>query len=278
MQRVRSQPHARAAAGRFTVNASSFRAYVVLGCMLLPSAHTFAEPPGDALERVLAQIGATADRLDHALPSFTCRETGTTEVRQGRKVREHASFSATLRARRVDTGAHNESFALTELNGEPYTGGYVFPFYVSGGFDKGMRYFAPALQACYQYKLAPGRIDFATAPDAAQHPGCRDEGIRGFALLDHAGNVTHLERRVSQEAVDAYRLAPFTAIDFGPVELNGETFRLAQHMLSEHSYERTSARFEVTYSECRLFHVTVTLSDPTVSGKEPPSSAVAAPR
>ena len=233
----------------------------VLGC-----GRAGAQEKDPALEKELAQLGAAAEVLDKALPSFTCRETGASEVHQSHKKVKSISFSATLRARRVDTGAHNESFSLIELNGEPYSGNYAFPFYVSGGFDKGMRYFAPRLQACYQYALLPGRIDFATIPDAAEHPPCRDEKVQGFALLDKDGNVTHLERRVPMEISDQYRLAPFTAIDFAPVELNGETFRLAQHMVAEHKYDKTTTRFEVTYSECKLFQVTVTVGPASVPG------------
>ena len=229
-----------------------------------------AQENDPALKTELMKLGAAADELDKALPSFTCKETGASEVRQPHKKVKSISFVATLRARRTnESGAHNETFTLTELKGEPYSGAYTFPFYVSGGFDKGMRYFAPRLQGCYEYALLPGKIEFATRPDAGEHPPCRDEKVQGFALLDKDGNVTHLERRVPMDVSDAYRLAPFTAIDFGPVELNGETFRLAQHMVAEHGYEHTTTRFEVAYSECKLFQVTVTIGPATSVPGEP---------
>jgi hypothetical protein len=220
----------------------------------------WAQVSDPALVKELAQLGAAAEELDNALPSFTCKETGTSQVRRGRKVIRDVTFSATLRAHRInEAGAHNETFNLTELNGQPYTGGYAFPLYVSGGFDKGMRYFSPRLQPCYIYALLPGRIDFATAPDVEEHPQCRNEKLQGFALLDGDGNVTHVERRVPIELANQSRLAPFSAIDFAPVDLNGRIFRLSQHMVSEHSYEQTTARFEVTYTDCKLFVVTVKL-------------------
>lgn len=242
------------------------RIAALIGVLLIGSRWGWAQSSNPALEKELAQLGAGADELDKALPSFTCTETGTSQATRGRKVIRDVKFSATLRAHRVnDTGAHNETFTITELNGQPYTGAYAFPLYVSGGFDKGMLYFAPRLQACYTYALLPGRIDFATSPDVDQHPQCRNEKLEGFALLDKNGNVTHLERRVPAEIANQSRLAPFTSIDFAPVELNGQTFRLAQHMISEHTYEHTRARFDVTYSECKLFHVTVTI-DPLADG------------
>lgn len=232
---------------------------LVLGAMVYGEKGR-AQAADSALARELAKLGAAAEELDKALPSFTCKETGVSEVRRGRKTIREIKFSANLRAHRVnEAGTHNETFNLTELNGQPYTGAYAFPLYVSGGFDKGMRYFAPRLQACYTYALLPGRIDFATAADVAQHPQCRDEQIQGFALLDQEGNVTHVERRVPVELANATRLAPFSAIDFGPVDLDGRIFRLSRHMVSEHVYEHTIARFEVTYSDCKLFVVTVKL-------------------
>jgi hypothetical protein len=243
----------------------------VLVCAVGAGSRMVAQAPADAaLQKELTKLGAMAESLDHSLPSFTCKEDGTSELHEGRKVREHVSFSAVLRARRDDAGKINETFVLTELNGKPYTGRYNFPLFVTGGFDNSMRYFAPKQQACYAYALLPGRIDFATSPEVKQHPECRDEGMAGYALLDAEGNVTHLQRTVSAEASNIMRVAPFTAIDFQPVELNGETFRLSKHMIAEHPYERLSTHFEVTYSECKLFHVTVTLGPATVV-PEPPA-------
>jgi hypothetical protein len=223
-----------------------------------------AQQPGSSLAQELALLGRTAAALEHQLPSFTCQETGTSEVLRGKKVLNRVAFQAAVRVRPDQPPGSLETVTVTELNGAPYRGGdYPFAFYVSGGFGQGMRYFAPAQQACYVYTLRPGRIDFVSAADLAGHPQCRDEGMRGFALLDPAGEVTHLERTVSTDAVRQYQLVPFSAIDFAPVELNGQTFLLSSHLHAEQPAGKMLGVFDVSYTGCRLFRVSVTVGPPT---------------
>ena len=211
-----------------------------------------------ALTQELERLGAAAEALEHALPSFTCQQTAMSEYLLNGKPKEHDEFTATTRSKRAPNGTLAETFEVTRLNGRPFNGtSFQFPFYVSGGFDRAMRYFTPEKQACYRYTLSPGRIDLETAPDVAAHPQCADEGLKGFALLDADGNVSHLERTVTSKAEKDRGLAPFASIDFGAVELNGKTFRLSRHVFSESVQGRFVLRFETTYSECRLFSVTV---------------------
>jgi hypothetical protein len=213
-----------------------------------------------ALQQELERLGAAADALEHSLPSFSCLEAGMSERLQNGKVKEHEDLTANLRARRSADGSLAESYEPLTLNGKLFAGsGFNVPFYVTGGFDRAMRYFVPSRQACYRYSLSPGRIDFETAPDVAKHAQCSDEAMHGFALLDGDGNVTHLERHVSAKAAENLHLAPFATIDFAAVDLNGRTFRLSSHMSAELSQGHSTARFEVTYSGCRLYTATVTI-------------------
>jgi hypothetical protein len=213
-----------------------------------------------ALQQELQRLGTAADALEHSLPSFTCSEAGVSEWLVGGKVKAHDALTATLRARRAADGSLAESDEPLTLNGRPFSGSYFnVPFYVTGGFDRAMRYFVPSRQACYRYSLSPGRIDFETAPDVAKHEQCINEDLHGFALLDADGNVSHLERTVSAKAARDFGLAPFASIDFAAVDLNGRTFRLSRHMLSELTQGRSTARFDVTYTDCRLYTATVTI-------------------
>jgi len=215
------------------------------------------------LAQELERLGAAAESLEHALPSFTCQQTAMSEYVVKGKAKEHDEFTATMRAKSASDGTLAETFEVTRLNGRPFSGNsFRFPFYVSGGFDRAMRYFTPEKQACYRYTLSPGRIDFETAADVAAHTQCTDEGLHGFALLDADGNVSHLERTVTSKAEKERGLAPFASIDFGTVELDGKTFRLSRHLFSESVQGRFALRFETTYSECRRFTVTVKIGPP----------------
>jgi hypothetical protein len=216
------------------------------------------------LQQELQRLGAAATALDHTLPSFTCEEAVLSQRLHGKKLQQQTSFTATIRARRSADGTLDESYALTTLNGNPFTGGgFSLPVYVRGGFDRAMLYFLPSLQACYRYRLSPGRIAFETAPDAASNATCKNQGMRGFALLDAAGNVTHLERRVSPKATVELHLANFAAFDFASVDLDGHTFRLSHHLLAEIQRGRTTGRFDATYTHCHLYTATVTLGPAT---------------
>ena len=223
------------------------------------------------LEAELSYLGAQIAELKESLPNIACIETVVSQELHGEKVHERVDFTATLEVKRGDDGKLGESFTIVTWKGKPFTGGRVrYPAYVEGGFDKAINYFSSKAQACYRYTLSPGRIDFESDPAKAKQDAC-NEGVRGFALLDGAGNVDHVERTVSGDFPKNAHLVPFAAIDFHPVELNGRTFRLASHTLAEFQRGSTVARFEATYERCRLFGVTVKIGPATEVAAPPPN-------
>jgi hypothetical protein len=180
------------------------------------------------------------------------------------KVRQQARFTAEVRVERRSDGELQENFEPVSwaaiLTESPGAG---IPYYVSGGFQRALDYFDPAKAACYRFKLdakVGNRIDFSAAPDALRHTECRDEtGLNGFALLDAAGEVVHVERTVPEAVSRRTNLAPFVAIDLAPVVLNGRTYRLSSRVVSDGRPGRLHGHFEASYSGCRLFHATVTI-------------------
>jgi hypothetical protein len=239
---------------------------LLLGAALWLGRPILGQQGGDdeALKRELHQLGEVAESLNQALPSLTCQETAVSERIVRGKVKQHVAFTASMRAVRTPGGPLHESFTVTTVNGKPPSRKAArYPYYTAGAFDSAMVYFVPAHQACYRFSLSGRRLDFETAPDATSHPQCRDDGLHGFALLDADGNVTHTERTISADASENFRLVPFAAIDFAPVELNGQVFRLTHHLVSEYPQGDSVGRFEATYSECKLFSVSVTIGPPT---------------
>jgi len=219
-----------------------------------------AQMPDEALQRELRLLGDASEELNHSLPSLTCTESAASERLVDGKVKKRVTFTASLRAVRTNGGPLHESFTMTTVNGKPYKGKDPgLPYYTGGGFDSAMTYFLPAHQACYRYTLRDGRIDFETAADVAAHSECRDDMVHGYALLDEEGHVTHLERTVGAEATRDFRLVPYAAIDFALVDLNGRSFRLSSHMVSDFA----DGRFEASYSECKLFTASVTIGPAT---------------
>ncbi len=83
------------------------------------------------------------------------------------------------------------------------------------------------------------------------------EGVYSCSML--TATLTHIERTVSANATRDLRLVPFAAIDFAPVELNGEVFRLSSHLVTEFPEGDSKGRFEATYSDCKLFKATSTI-------------------
>jgi hypothetical protein len=216
------------------------------------------------LQRELQRLGVVAEALDHSLPSLSCQESALSERIERGKVKQHVAVTATMRAVRIPGGPLRESVTVTAINGKPSSGKDPrFPFYTAGGFDSAMVYFMPAHQACYSFSLAAGRIDFETAADVESHPQCRNDELHGFALLDADGNVTHMERTVPAPVSRDFHRVPFAAIDFAPVNLNGQVFRLSSHLVSEYPEGDSKGQFEATYSDCKLFSVSVTIGPAT---------------
>jgi hypothetical protein len=227
------------------------------------------------VESALAKLGDEAVALDRSLPSFQCLQAASSEeVERGRhgqdgKVLRRVEFTANLRVRRGDDGKLAESAEFLTVDGRPYSAnGLAMPAYARGGFLQPMSYFLPDQQHCYIYALHGNRIDFEAAHGAAKMADCRSAGTRGFALLDGAGEVTHIERRVGSEGVAAYGLIPFAAVELTPVALHGQSYQLSSALTSERPNGRLVDRFEARYTGCRLFTATVTIG-PAAETPEP---------
>jgi hypothetical protein len=229
------------------------------------------------LASILARLGEQAEKIERSLPSFACQQSATSEELRPEKhgapkVLRHAEFTANLRVVRGGDGALVESAEFLTVDRQPFTSqGFVMPAYSQGGFRQAMSYFLPAQQPCYRYMLTPGRLEFEGAPGSAERDGCRSAGTRGFVLLDSEGNITHLERRVSVQGVTLYHLVPSASLELVPVTLNGETYRLSSHLVSERQNGPFLDRFETSYTNCRLFAATVTIgpAGETPSEKRP---------
>jgi hypothetical protein len=116
----------------------------------------------------------------------------------------------------------------------------------------------------------PSRIDFVAAPDAPTDRCKGEAGLTGFALLDPAGDVIHVERRVPEELSPSSRLAPFAAIDLVPVTLNGKTYRLSTHLTSDSLRGGARGHFEASYTGCKLFHASITIQAVPGVAEPPP--------
>jgi hypothetical protein len=244
---------------------------LALGCAALLALRAVAQQPAAPnLQQELQRLGEAAAALDRTLPGFTCEESAVSSELRGGKVHHSVTFIATLRATRAADGKLNESISITQVNGKPFsTGHFALPVFVSGGFDKAMRYFAPEQQACYRYVLSPGRIDFETFSGSPGPPLCKERYLQGFALLNAEGNVTHLERRVAPEAALATHEADYATVDFATVTLNAHTFQLSRHLYAEMPIHNRPTTFAADYTGCKLFTATV-----TISPGPPPDSGV----
>jgi hypothetical protein len=239
-----------------------------LALLLLAATLSAQSPSDDArLQTVLARATQAEADLNASLPSFTCKEDVLSDEIDGSKKHKlirHVAFTADIRVERRADGELHETFEpaswasiLTQSRG------IGIPYYVSGGFQRALTYFDPAQSACYRFALTANRLDFAAATDALRYPACKDEtGLTGFALLDPAGDIVHLERTVPEQLSRRTALTPFAAIDLAPTTLNGHTYRLSTRVLSDgpgETHHQPHGHFEATYSACRLFHTTVTI-------------------
>ncbi|QMV18735.1 hypothetical protein GOB94_08605 [Granulicella sp. 5B5] len=244
--------------------------------MLAAWLHAQQPASGDRLADVLVHLGAQATALDRSLPSFTClQKANSDELREGRhdqpaKVLRHVEFTANLRVRRLADGKLAESAEFLTVNGKPFdANGFTMPAYAQGGFLQAVSYFLPDQQRCYVYTLAGNRVDFTAAPNAAADSHCRSAGTTGFALLDDDGNLKHIERNVSAYGAAVYHLIPHAEVDMVPVTLNGVTYPLSSHLVSERPNGRFLDRFESRYTGCKLFTATVIIG-PVTSMPEVP--------
>jgi hypothetical protein len=209
----------------------------------------------------LRQLAATAQSLQHDLPSFTCNESGLSQAIKKKKVKAQTRFAGELRVQRGQDGRLHERLDVTEVNGKPYRGGrFEPPFMVEGGFDQSLDYFLPGRQACFRFSGDRGRIDFESAPGTMDRPGCAEAGApRGFALLDEAGNVTHVERQVPPELARQAHIVDFSSVDFVATELGGKMYPLSAKVVAEVAKDGQTLHFEAAYTGCHLFKATSTI-------------------
>ncbi len=206
----------------------------------------------------MQRLGASANALMSSMPSFTCDETAVSEVVHDGKVGRTVKMAGMVRAIREPNGD------LVEKN--EYKHQWIFlvvpkmpPLFVSGGFATALGYFLPSVQACFRYTMGAGRIDFVARPVGMAPPNCTERGLKGFALLDAAGNVRHIERTLPPEVAKPLKLATFASIDLAPVELDGRAYQLSDHIIAEMPLSGAMGRFEATYTSCHKFAATVTL-------------------
>ncbi len=222
------------------------------------------------LQADLQRLAAAAQAQLLSLPSFTCQETALSEVlREGRVIMK-VKVRGTVRVLRKPNGVFDETFTYKRFHLLIFP--TVLPYYVRGGFDSALTYFLPSAQGCYRYTLSPdpGRIDFVSRTNPDPGYGCKDHGLTGFALLDAAGDVTHIERTIPEAVARPLKLTPFAAVDLGPVDLNGQVYLLSQHITATDTLGYYGqGHFEATYSGCKLFTATVTIGPATLVPSQP---------
>jgi hypothetical protein len=242
----------------------------LLAAVMLIACSAVAQGPGAAVtmsqstaprQAELKQLAATAQSLQHDLPSFTCNETALSQAIKKKKVKEQTPFSGELRVQRGGDGRLHERLAIREVNGKPYRGGrFEPPLMVEGGFDQTLDYFLPDRQACFRFSVGPGRINFESTPGTIERPVCAEAGApRGFALLDEAGNVTHVERQVPLELARQYHIVDFSSVDFVATELDGKMYPLSAKVVAEVAKDGATLHFEAAYTGCHLFKATSTI-------------------
>ncbi len=239
-------------------------AALLFGCAVWPAAglgQTAAglQRPTLTLPAELRLLGAAAESQRNDLPSFVCEETGLSqEIKKG-KVKEHLSFVAEVRVEKHGEGRLFEDLEIAQVNGKRYSGGgFHPPFMVQGGFGESLFFFLPRTQACFNFKLSPGRIDFDSPAGTFERPECGETGAPlGFALLDEGGNITHLERQVPADYALRMHVVDFTAIDFAPVELDGKLYPLTSKVVADVPKDGNTLHFEANFTGCHLFKATI---------------------
>jgi hypothetical protein len=226
--------------------------------------------PNDNLQFRLRTLAAAAELLDSKLPAFTCHETFTSQLLQGRKVKRQVTGSGELRVQPNDEGKLDEDFQTAEIDGHPAQGFPRAPIFVEGGFQNAIQLFRPSDQRCFIFRSQNDRIEFQSRPDAPEDPCGRRTGVRGYAVFDSSGNLDHIESHTEEEAATRRHIVPYAALDLAQVQLGGTTFLLSTHVLAELYAGKTTRRWEATYFGCRLYQVTVKIGPATAPSEDSP--------
>jgi hypothetical protein len=235
----------------------------LFACVALLPLPASAQEKASRDKAELERIGADAAAFRKSVPNFSCKESVSSEEWRQDKLKWRVTFSTILRVTRGKDGALAESIEMKELEGKPILPNTKFkfklPIFVEGGFRQSFSgYFAPDAQSCYRYTLSEGRIDFEAVGDVAQRDKCENEtGLRGFAIFDASGKITHVERRIPVKVAEKGKLAPFAAVDFAPTELHGRIYRLPSTMISERPHGKSTLKYAATYTGCELYTSTV---------------------
>lgn len=241
-------------------------ATLFLSCTVLPAACAAARQSSTtasttasstALTEELRRLGTSTNELMTSMPSFTCDETASSQELRDGKLSHPVKMAGVVRAVR-------QPGALTERYDYKHDHLFLFlpkmpPLFVSGGFATALGYFLPSAQECYRYSLSGNRVDFIARSEAATPRACEERGLKGFALLDASGNVSHIERTLPSDIAKRLKLAAFASVDLAPVSLDGRMYQLSQHIIAEMPVGNATGRFEATYTHCHRFSATVTL-------------------
>ncbi|MGA8941074.1 MAG: hypothetical protein WB439_18060 [Acidobacteriaceae bacterium] len=248
-------------------------ALVLAASLLLASSLSAQQSPSTSsstpLQTQLQRLGAVANAQILSLPNFTCEEAATSQFIRDQKAHSTVHMQGTVRVIRKPNGVIAETYTYKRQFHLLFIPRFL-PYFVSGGFEAPLTYFLPAAQACYQYTLSPGRIDFATRTGPVPGHICRERGLKGFALLNAASDVTHIQRTLPEAVAKPLKLAPFAAVDLAPVNLNGNIYLLSQHIIATQPLGNGEGHFEATYTNCRLFTSSVTIGPAT---EVPPTRA-----
>jgi len=236
---------------------------VLLACAA--AAHGQAAATADGLQGKLAKLAAASEDLEEHLPSFACKETLVSRELRGKKVKTEVRAAGELRVMRDPTGKLNERFEASEMNGRPITPDNLrLPMFVSGGFRNALDFLRADLQMCFRFSIAGNRLNFDSGTEAATPECAKHTETRGFALLSSDGDIVHMERQVPVELAQQRNAVPFGSIDLNRTDLGGKSFLLSTHVRAEIPKGKSTYRWEATYSDCRLYSVSVTIGPATL--------------
>jgi hypothetical protein len=252
------------------------RLEIITAIWIATSAYGHGQTLGSsvALAGHLQKAADQAQVLATQLPSFSCTESGVSELLRDGRLKKQLPFTATIRALRSASGQINEVQTILTVNGKPVGKHPELPFNVHEAFTDVLSYVDARAQSCFVYKLRPPsgdntRIDFESTGNYV--PACANlPGTTGFFLADTAGKVTHMERTVPADLSDEGDIVPFAAVDLAPVELGGKTYMLASHLVSEREDGKEMRRLDATFTDCKLFKAEITIRPGGLVNERPP--------
>jgi hypothetical protein len=212
-------------------------------------------------QRALARLATQSAAYQANVPNFSCEEAVVSELVAKDRILQYAKFTAAVRVQREAGGQLTESFEITRYNDAPpgEAGSMSPPIYIRGGLSQGLpSYFAADQQHCYDYTFTGTTIafhahDFKSNSNAAT--GCDSaRSTHGEATLDADGNLLEGERSIDRKEATAMSLATTGRLEYAPVTLGGQTYRIPSHFHAEFDDKKSQRVFDAAYTGCRLFH------------------------